>query len=249
MSPGSPEPPDLDDLRRRLYVPGASPEDVGRYEAAAGRPEGDLEPTLPAGRRSRSRRIAAVVGTLVAGVALAVGVAAVVGAVAGGPRPAPSASPSPAVLVMQLAAPAPARAAFDAALGSGRQAGLLQYLYRHPDRLPPAILTVGRADSTEYSGEGPTTVSLSPSALAERGGRVTVILVLGRTGRYQWRSIRVAATNDVVGPGAAVTSDGGELQAGAPVAGTFSYGRGAPSRLRVVVADRTRWGAVVVFTD
>ena len=243
MSTGSSEPPGLDDLRRRLYGPDASPEDVARYEAAAGEAEVDSE--SPPRRAPRRRWVAVSGGVLAVVVALAVGV------VAGRPSAAPTASAAQAsgVIVAQLPAPAPARTAFEEGLVAGGNSGLLDYVYGHPDLLPPAILTVGRADSTEYSGEGTTTLSLSPSALAERGGRATVILVLARSGKYGWRSIRVAGTSAGVVSGAAVTSAGGDAQAGAPVAGTFSYGRGAPSRLTVVVADGTRWGAVVVFTD
>jgi hypothetical protein len=245
MSTGSPESPGLDDLRRRLYGPNASAEDVARYEAAAGDPAADPEP--PARRPPGRRWIPVAGGVLAVAGVLAVGV----GACRPTPSPAPTASPAPTsgVIVAQLPAAAPVRTAFEEALAAGGDSGLLQYLYGHPDLLPPAIRTVGRADSTEYSGEGTTTLSLSPSALAERGGRATVILVLARSGRYEWRSIRVAGTGDGFPSGVAVTSAGGEAQAGAPVAGTFTYGRGAPSRLTVAVADRTRWGAVVVFTD
>jgi hypothetical protein len=248
MSTGSSEPPGLDELRRRLYGPDASAEDVARYEAAAGDAAGTEAEGVsesPARRVPQGRWIAVSGGVLAVVGALAVGV------VAGRPSaaPTPSAAPASGVIVAQLPAPAPARTTFEEALVAGGNSGLLDYVYRHPELLPPAILTVGRADSTEYSGEGTTTLSLSPSALAERGGRVTVILVLARSGKYEWRSIRVAGTSAGFASGSAVTSAGGEAQAGAPVAGTFSYGRGAPSRLTVVVADGTRWGAVVDFTD
>ena len=247
MSTGSSEPPGLDDLRRRLYSPDASAEDVARYEAAAGEAEGDPVSLPHRDPPPRRRWIAVSGGLLAAVVAVALGV----GVGAGRPSVAasPSAAPNTGIIVAQLPAPAPARTAFEHALVAGRESGLLAYVYAHPDLLPPAIRTVGRADSSEYSGEGATTLSLSPSALAERGGRATVILVLARSGKYEWRSIRGAGTDGGVMSGPAVTSAGGEAQAGAPVAGTFAYGRGAPSRLTVVVADGTRWGAVVVFTD
>ncbi|MBW4040863.1 MAG: hypothetical protein HIU86_01875 [Acidobacteria bacterium] len=254
MSTGSSEPTDLDGLRRRLFGPDASAEDVARYEEAAGGPTRVPPPSGPERPRTGAPRVAVAVAALVVVVALGVGVGVGAGAVAGRTSAAPTTSatsraPTSSVLLAQLPAPASARSAFERSLAAGRGSGLLAYLSAHPDLLPPAIRTVGRADSTEYSGDGTTTLSLSPSALAERGGRVTVILVLARTGRYLWRSIRVPATADRVAAGAAVTSAGGQVQAGAPVAGTFTYGRGAPARLTVVVADGTRWGAAVVFTD
>ena len=246
MSTGSSEPPGLDDLRRRLYGPDASAEDVARYEALTTAPETTLPEAEQPPARPRRRRSAVVAGgAVVAAVVVGIGI----GVVAGRPAPAPTPSSTSGVLEAALPAPAPVRSAFERALGAGGDAGLLTYLYAHPTVLPPAILTVGRADSTEYSGEGTTTLSLSPSALAERGGRATVIIVLAQSGRYSWRTVRVAGTNPRFAAGAAVTSESGQAQAGAPTAGTFSYGRGAPSRFTVDVADGTRWGAVVVFTD
>ena len=252
MSEGSSEPPGLDDLRRRLYGPDASAEDVARFEAARVEPDAASDPP-DAPRPPRRGRRAAFSGAVLAGAVLAVAIALAVGAVLGRPTARPtasaSASPSPTIVEGQLPVAAGARAVFVSALASGAKAGLLDSLSAHPNLLPPELRTVGRADSIEYSGDGPTTLALSPSALAERGGRATVILVLARTGAYAWRATRVAVRADHSGPEPVVASFGGATEAGAPVTATFGYDRGAPSRLAVRVAGGTRWGAVVVFTD
>ena len=258
MSPGPSEPgtseaAGLDDLRRRLYGPDASSDDVARYRAASGEPaEGSRPPVSPPPRRRTPRPVVIAV-VLVVAVGIAVGVLTA-GRPAAAPTAAPSAGPASTATtsspgIDRVPAPASVRAGFVRALASGGRAELLRYFFDHHDLLPPAILTVGRADSTEYAGVGPTRIALSPSALAERGGRVTVIVVLDRAGSYRWQATRVPVRQDRSGPAQVVATAGGGIEAGAPIAGTFGYGRGAPSRLSVRVAAGTRWGAVVVFTD
>lgn len=251
MHEGSPEPSGLDDLRRRLYQPGAAAEDVALYETARGGPR--EAPSIPAGSApAKGRRVAVVVGAAVVGGAVVGALVAAFVSAGVGARPVsrPSASASPSASVASIVeddvpAPFPARAAFVRALGSGGRAGVLAYLSAHPDLLPPQLRTVQRAASSEYAGRGATTLTLSPSALAQRGGRMTVIIVLARTGRSRWEATRTGGDPSRQ----VVAAQAGESQAGAPVASTVVYGRGAPSRLTVDVDDGARWGAVVVFTD
>ena len=242
---------ELDALRRRLYAPGAGREDVARYAAATtGAPEEPAVPDAPPPDRGRRRPI------LVVGIAVlaAVAVAAAVGTAAGHPMAVPTSSPSPSgspasdgVDEADLPVPASVRVGLIARLNGGEHAGLLDLLEADPGLLPPQLRTVGRADSIEYSGEGTTTFALSPSALADRGGRVTVIVVLAQPGRYTWRASRLVQRPTVHEKD--VASHAGAAGSGAPVAATVGYGRGAPSRLTVLVPDGTHWGAVVVFTD
>jgi hypothetical protein len=256
VSEPSTEPSGLDDLRRRLYGPDASAEDVARYEAATARSGPALE------RLDRvdqaARRTGAPVLVVVAVTALVVGVAVGRVLLPAAPAAVPTRSVSAgastgaataAIIGADVPTPASDRAAFVSALRSGRQAGMLDSFFGDPDRLPPQLRTVQRAASTEFRGSGPGTLPLSPSALAERGGRMTVIVVLDRAGDYWWRASRAVPAAKGADVERDVAADGGGAQAGAPVAGTFHYGRGAPTSLSVVVAAGTRWGAVVVFTD
>lgn len=240
---------ELDALRRRLYAPGAGREDLARYAAATGGPDSLAIPEAPPPPPPRSRRRPVVV----AGVAVlaAAAAAAAVGTAAGCPTAVPTSSASPsassAIDEADLPVPASVRIGLVARLNGGEQAGLLDLLEADPGLRPPQLRTVGRADSTEYSGEGTTTLALSPSALAERGGRATVIVVLAQAGRSTWRASRLVerpTPHEQV-----VASHSSAAGSGAPVAATVGYGRGAPTRLTVLVPDGTRWGAVVVFTD
>lgn len=239
---------DLDALRRRLYSPNVTPEDVARYEAAAGVVEEDpssTAPRAPAPVRTLRRRAFAV-GGVVAVVAggLAVSRAATRSRLAR-PTPGPPSASAPStrttgVIDARIPTGASVRTELVGRLRAGRTAGVLDLLEADPGLLPPQLLTVGRAASTEYSGTGPTLLRLDPSALAERGGRATVIVVLARTGGYTWAADR----RDTL-----VVAHAASAEAGEPVSSTFAYGPGAPDDLMLLVPDRARWGAVVVFTD
>lgn len=241
-------------LRRRLYAPGATDEDVAAYRAVArpARPADDAVP--PAGRAADaggpSRRAAVVVlGAVVVGGAALLGTVRLVA----GERPRPTASPAPTRDPRLTSAVLPASAAtrdrFAAALQGGESAGLLDYLYGHPSYLPAAMRAYGRADSTEYAGQGTSTIALAPSRDADRGGRFTVVLVADRAASFSWRAERLAERNDRSGPVVAMATHAGTLRAGEPASCTLAYDDGAPSRLAVYVDETVKWGAVAVFTD
>ncbi|GAA2753645.1 hypothetical protein [Amnibacterium kyonggiense] len=232
---------ELDALRRRLYAPGVTAQDVARYEAAAGVPEAAPAPASPPAAPRRPRR-AALIGVAVLAAAVLVGATLAVARTTEH-RATPSASPTatiPEVIDARVPLAASMRTALVARLRAGRSAGMLDLVEADPGLRPPQLTTVGRAASTEYSGTGPTVLRLDPSALAERGGRATVIVVLAGTGGYTWRADRGERL---------IAAHASAAQAGAPVASTFAYGPGAPDRLLLLVPDRARWGAVVVFTD
>ncbi|WP_147392065.1 hypothetical protein [Amnibacterium setariae] len=254
----------LDALRRRLYAPDVTEADVAAYRAAQARAEDApaahpvraVRRTSPAAasaaRPEVSRRTALVAA---GGGAAAIAAAVVVltgrpfaGLVAQDARPAPTATArriGAAVLPASLGT----RRRFVAALQGGGQAGLLEYLYGHPVLLPASMRSYARADSTEYSGQGTTTIALAPSRLAEAGGRFTVVLVTDRAATFSWRAERIAERNDRSGPVVLVGSHAGSGRAGEPTSFTFAYDVGAPLRLVVYTDETVKWGAVVAFTE
>lgn len=243
----------LDALRRRLYAPGTTEADLAAYRAA----EQAVVVAAPAAERrivrSRSLRrrilVAAGAAVLVVGGGSALVVGRPLAAISG---TGPSASPTVAAAIVdeaELPASATDRATFVRVLQAGDDPGLLTYLYEHPGFLPPSLRTQVRAASTEYSGQGTSTIALDPSDLTRHGGRVSVILVLDRAGTYSWRAQRIAQTNDRSGPVVELGAKAGTGRAGEPTSATFRYSGTAPARLALYVDETVKWGAVVVFTD
>jgi hypothetical protein len=140
------------------------------------------------------------------------------------------------------------RAAFVQSLEAGGDAGIGVHLYEHPEARPAAVRTVTRAAADEYHGTGTTTVSLSPTRLAQHGGRVTVVVVLDRDARFAWSLTRVASDGSDQ-PEQVVGVQRGALSAGAAATGTAGYDAAAPDRITVLVAADVRWGVLVAFTD
>lgn len=242
----------LDALRRRLYAPGVTEDDVAAYRSA----ETDAashEPTAPLARVVAHRTRA----TIVAG-----GVLLVVVAAAGllvthplaaitAPRATSTPTPTTPAGITQARVPASSstRLMFVDLLQEGGGPGLLQYLYGHPSFLPGNLRTNSRADSTEYSGRGTSTIALDPSASAQHGGRVTVILVTDRAAAFSWSAERIAQRNDRSGPVVTLAAHPGTTRPGEPVTSTFVYDGEAPARLALNLGGAVHWGAVVVFTD
>jgi hypothetical protein len=223
----------LEALRRRLYRAGTTDEDVARYRGAlpAAPPESPQKVTEtgdPGGPRGSRRRFALLVPAVLA-------VAAAVLLLMHAWSPSPSKS-----LDSVLAVPATTRTGFVRALESGRTAGIAHYFYEHPEGRPADLLTPIRTDTQEHAGTGPRTIALAPSAAAGRGGRMTVLLVLARTGAAGWSATR---------EGNEVAARSGELPAGSPSTTTITYSGAPPTRLHISTAAGARWGAVIVFSD
>lgn len=242
----------LDALRRRLYAPGVTEDDVAAYRSA----ETDAashEPTAPPARVVAHRRRAGIVagGVLLVVVAVAALLIAHPLAAITAPRTTSTSTPSPSAGIAQAAVPASAstRSTFVHLLREGEGPGLLQYLYENPTFLPGNLRTTSRADSTEFSGSGTSTIALDPSASAQHGGRVTVILVTDRAAAFSWSAERIAQRNDRSGPVVTLASHPGTTRPGEPVSSTFVYDGGAPARLALDLGGAVHWGAVVVFTD
>ncbi|WP_375407256.1 hypothetical protein [uncultured Amnibacterium sp.] len=246
----------LEALRRRLYAPGVTQDDVAAYRSAETGAV-SLEPTARPARVVASRTRA----TIVAGGGV-LGVVLVVAAVAAllvthplaavtAPRATSTSTPSTPAGITQARVPASSstRLMFVDLLREGGAPGLLQYLYGNPTFLPANLRTNSRADSTEYSGRGTSTIALDPSVSAQQGGRVTVILVTDRAAAFSWSAERIAQRNDRSGPVVTLASHPGNTRPGEPVTSTFVYDSGAPGRLALNLDDSVHWGAVVVFTD
>lgn len=235
---------DQERLRLRLYAPGATQADVEAYRAT----EPGALPE-PDGIRARARRgLVLRSGAAGAGIALAiVGIVAVVVAHPFAPAPVPTSSIAE-VEAGELAVPEAARAGFLRAFDAGEDPQLLTYLDAHPRLLLTRLRGAGRPDSTGLSGIGPATVALSPTNAAERSGRVTVVLLVDRSGRYDWQATRVAMENDRSGPEPPVAEHAGTARAGVPVSGTVVYSSGVPTRLTMLLPTGMRWAAVVVYS-
>jgi len=252
---------DLDALRRRLYAPDVTADEVERYRALAGdqaadgeplpdarAPQDDGQPARPAGRRP----------ALLAGLATVVVVALAGIGVAATSRPHPGPTPSPSETRSPLpirssfddsvvALPAPVRASFVAALKAGRSAGVLRYFYDHPDQLPAQLRTPGRADSYERFGVNTAIVFLSPSPAAQKGGRLTVAVTLDVAAAVQLRAIRADSGMQSF----IERLDDGAVRGipGLPMVRTVVYDGEAPTVLELTVPKGVHWDVVAVFTD
>lgn len=244
-------PEELEALRRRLYRPDATDADRARYRelvhAATPDPESERTaaedaPEPPAGRRRRP---------LVVGAAVTVVVALLVVGITVSARPASSPVPSPtgpAFGRTGFAVPPEARAAFVRALRAGRPAGLLDYVFDHPEALPAQLRAVGRADSVESNGTGHGEVVLEPSAEADRGGRLTVAVTVDAPVDVSWTCIRThAATTQAYFE--VLDAEHLTAEPGLPAVRTFTYGGEAPTIVAVQVPTGVHWDVVAVFTD
>ena len=256
---GTTEAERLDALRRRLYAPDVTEAEVAAYRAAAGRraaaeapaQEHRGRPTRAAAPHGRRRLVGGGVAVLLvaAGIAVLVTTHPLAAFTGAAPSPTPSVTRLPRLIEGEVPTSIASRAEFVSALQGGREPGLLEYLYEHRTYLPAAISTPRRAASTEYAGQGSSTLALDPSDLTQAGGRVTVFLVLDRPATYSWRAQRAARLQDPSGPVLELAEQAGSNRAGEPTTTTFRYEGRAPTRLAVYTDETVKWGAVVVFTD
>lgn len=223
---------DAEALRRRLYAPGASAADLGRFEAAAVRQDEDADPAVPPEDREpevpRRRRLVAAVACGLVAVAAVV----VVGLVLRAAQPVGT----PPDLVATSAAD---RAAFVDDLREGADAGIAAWLLTH--RGLPRLRDATRYTTVEDRGTGAFDLRLRPPGLVAGSGRATVLLVVDAGTDVGWT---------VSAGGRALLRRGGAEDAGALTATTFGYRSGrTPDALAVDVPAGVRWGAAVVYTD
>ncbi|WP_375387555.1 hypothetical protein [uncultured Amnibacterium sp.] len=237
---------DADALRRRLYGPDASAEDVARYEAvatdavAAVAPIADA-PDRPAPRSRRPRRrLTPVVVVAVAVVVAAIGVAAL--RVGEGQRQGGIRAPQVA------SSDRSDREGFQQNLAEGREAGIAAYLVTH--RSPEALSGATRYFTIEKAGTGTVDLPLAPVPADTVRGRATVLLVLGGDAVAAWTTYRRQVDSAGEQQWIRQTARGGEQAAGVLTITTFRYDAGdRPVRLAVDVDDGVRWGVAVVFSD
>lgn len=215
---------DGEQLRRRLYRPGAGHDDVDAYLAAR-EPEPDpVVDTAPAGRR---RRWQPVVGVLVPAVVV-VALIGVVRAPAGTsgavrPTPLPTSTIEPRTSV-----------AFVSRIRSGRDAGLAAWW----DPGAPFV---------EEHGAGSRTVELPPPA---GSARITVLLVLASDATAGWSIDRLVIHDDRTIHLRELEGADGSVTAGVPAVGHLDATPTAqPSRLVVDAPAGVRWGVAAVYSN
>lgn len=241
---------DREDLRRRLYRPGAHPDDVAAYlgtgpdqvEAEAR----EAEEARPAGRRR--------VAPLVAGLAGAAALLLLLGGVraAGGdgatPRPTEAAA---AEEVRVVAAPlptasvdGPSRFVFVRNLLGDHDAGLGAWLdARTGDAGVP------RDRLVETHGSGDAVVPLGTVG-AGAPGRLTVLLVLAQDGEAGWSTARLVIHDDRTIHLEPTSEHAGALRAGVPALARLDFtARTRPVRLLVQAPDDVEWGVAALFSS
>lgn len=237
---------DLDALRRRVYASDATDVDVQQYRDALaatrmpGEPVGHVEGGTPLPVRRRSRparlwRLVAAVGGAAALCAVAVGLAH---------QPsAPGPSPSP------VAVPPDVRSRFIADVRRGDTTSIANALIAHPERLPSVLRAAHRAEVGQLAAAGAGVVDLRPSAIADSGGRLTVVVVTDDDAPVRWEATREPRPWSGPGRTIPVASSQGDVTAGVPAAATTAYRSGAPTRVRVEAPAGVHWAAFAVLTD
>lgn len=221
----------LDALRARLYRPGATAEDLRRYEDAlaattpAGSEVAEAEADAPAVRhRRRARTAALLLGAAVAAGSLA---AVSVGLAAGAPtahRAASSASPSTAP---------PSQ----------------NDLRWHPERPVTGVRLASDPGALQFHGRGAGTAKLDGRGLPSSEGRLAVLLTVADDAPVLWTATRVD-----VGPGSIVNvrvlaESSGRQRRAVPVPVSFLYAGGPPTEVHVQVPQDVAWGLVVAPRD
>ncbi len=230
---------DREALRRRLYRPDASPDDLQRFASAAPRTARRAGASAtPTPRRRRPRPSRRAVG--------AAGVAAVLLVVAGALLLRPTGAP-PAPAPTGVALSAEDRSELLQNLARGGDAGIAAYLVTHPS--PPGLVATDGTITDELHGSGPGTLPLDVSQVPAGAGRATVLVVVAQPVHVAWQALRLGTDGSPVVVLRPVAERQGDQAAGALTTATFAHSDGGrPVRLRVDVPDGVRWGAAVVFT-
>lgn len=210
---------DGEHLRRRLYRPGAGPDDIDAYLAAR---EADPDPaieTAPAGRRRWL-----VVGVFV--LAAVIGIVALIGEIRAPAETSGAALPTSTIDPRTSVA-------FVNRIRSGRDAGLAAWW----DPGAPFV---------EEHGVGSRTVELPPPA---GKARITVLLVLASDATAGWAIDQLVIHDDRTIHLSELQGADGSVTAGAPAVGRLdSTSTTRPSRLLVDAPAGVRWGVAAVYS-
>jgi hypothetical protein len=244
---------DAEELRRRLYAPGASGDDLDRYRRSETKPAraAAAAPALPAPPTSadpvdsappvRTRRgpLRAVVVAAVVVLVIAGGITAARLAADGRPSGPP---PTP------IAMSAEDRRSVQENLALGNYAGIAAFLVTH--RAIRSLQTAKRIDTVERMGTGDDTVLLSDVPAVAARGRATVLLVLGGSGQAGWTTLRRRVDPSGEQQYVRQVERSGFQEGGVITTHTFRYGSGnRPVELHVSAPAGVHWGAAVVFSD
>ncbi len=230
--------PALEELRRRVYAPGATDADRAEYRRlreVADRPEPPDEPLVEPSRppwtgapepapRARGRRrllLTAAVGILaVTGMITAL----VSSADAGPPVPEPTpVSVDPAI-----------RAAFLRNLTAGRIAGIANYL--RSERFATPLRDATRYTVVEHWGTGPHSIPIRPAEDVPTAGRATVVLIVRTDGRAGWTLTTLRPYLRADDPSNLLGARAGDAEAGTPTFASVRYrSETVPRTLRVDV--------------
>jgi hypothetical protein len=238
---------DPEELRRRLYAPGASTDDLDRYRTlAAATPSSDPTPRSDSARRAGGgpalgRRVRVLV---------AVAVVAVLAVVGGGLAAARSAARSAAEVpqATALRVDPEDRNSLQQSLAFGNYAGIAAYLVTH--RSPPGLEGRGRYETVERKGIGNGRVVLPPLPPETVRGRASVLLVLASDGVAGWTAFRREVDSTGEQRYVRQARRSGPQPAGVLTTATFRYAAGdRPVELRIEAPEGVRWGVAIVFTD
>lgn len=215
----------LDALRARLYRPGATAEDLRRYEAARAALSPDLEPEpepepdaaegkpTPAPHRYRRRLLGGLLAAAVlTGVVVARGL---------------NATPSPATT--PHAAPSPAD----------------DLLHWHPEHPVAGVRLADSPGVQQFHGRGAGAAQLEARGLPGSEGRLEILLTVADDAPVLWTATRVDR-----GPGSIVNvrvlaEHNGMQRRAVPVPVSFLYAGGPPTEVHVQVPNGVAWGLVV----
>ncbi|HEY8320078.1 MAG TPA: hypothetical protein VIG76_14755 [Amnibacterium sp.] len=240
---------EVDALRRRLYAPDASAEDLERYRAAE-QADSDLAAVTPASeaapvRRGRLLGVGAVLAALgVAAVGLAVGTRPP--AVAPSLAPAASAAaPAQALIDYEaLAIPAAVRTSFVDEVRRGHPIGLQQYFDDHPAQQPRQVVSGLRENSVEQAGTGSALLDIPPAGAATDGGQLTLVLTVDRPTTARWSLVAPGNRDD----GDWVALDAVQGRPGLPAVASLPYTPLRPTRVAITVPAGVRWDLMTIFT-
>jgi hypothetical protein len=234
---------DAEDLRRRLYAPGASADDVARFREAGPAPGAaavleDPPPPAPS-RRGRLVRLLVLAGLGVLGVLVVTGIALARSTTAAQEAvPAPTPVPRTADDRLEIQD--------DLAVGNG--AGIAAFLVTH--RPPPALVHVRRAFTVERAGTGDGVAEIFPVTAATFEGHATVLMVLARSGDAGWTLLRRQVDSSGEQRLVQQRQRRGVQEAGVLTTDTFRYASGdRPVEVHVKAPAGVRWGLAVVFSD